>query len=63
MASEHYLDITTRDGAVQRRNPKFLERAVRRHVQVRVEAKAVRQVGVVELEDEAGLDDGPVLLV
>ena len=32
-------------------------------VQVRVKAKAVRQVGVVELEDEAGLDDGLVLLV
>ena len=51
-----------RDGAVQRRDPELLELAVRRHVQVRVESKTVRQVRVVELQDETRLDDGFVLL-
>jgi hypothetical protein len=48
---------------VQRRNPELLELPVGWHVEVRVEPEAVGQVGVVELEPEARLDDGPVLLV
>jgi len=43
---------------VQRCDPEFLEFSVRCHVQSRVEPETVWQVGVVELEEKARLDDG-----